>query len=355
MKLVFFIIASLFLVNCSDIQFQTTQFVSQHKSMFSDNLGYPKKGFSVFQENIFSSDQLDLVIVLDTNKNTKKLFENNIFGSNFLSYFEDYNWRLAYTDTSADKNLLKASEPKKDKKDKRACSGGGFISSLLGLVGGAYMTSDFIVGMSLKGLVECVKSVTSHSDTYLNNGKFLEFEHKYKRVKLENNYLTKNQINYQEIFNHTMTASHKRGASYDAPVFNEYKSRPLLVTLLSLIRNLEGNKFFRKESQIVYIVITPNDTTAEVNVDKFTQNLKPALQLKRFQFIPVTVPDSDSNFNACRDQIQEKGVAEAVPAVRLHKVSKNLNSNNISICSPNLAEELASQIKQHLYPESILK
>ena len=67
--------------------------------------------------DIFLSDKLDLVFVLDTNPGMKSFYQTNLFGSDFLNRFQKYDWKFAYTDMSVDIQLIQQFVQEEKEKD----------------------------------------------------------------------------------------------------------------------------------------------------------------------------------------------------------------------------------------------
>lgn len=295
----------------------------------------------------FTSNKLDLVIILDTGSNTESILSSNIFGEQFLDSLSEYDWRVAYTNTSVDKELFTdKGEARKTNSKTPDC---GFLASLFGLTVGVYTGSVLLASGGITGLGYCFSN--SQKVSTKNNGKFLEFEKEKRKMELEGNYLTKNIPNHQAIFNATM-ASRDYSWSYDAPVFKKEESSPVLAIATSLSQ-AHNNDFFRENSRVVYIVVTPQDSKSKIEVATFKQTVQKELKLKRFQLIPVVVPEA-SGVSSCAITLAEKKVTNPQPAVRLTKLAKGFDSKSLSICSSNLSEELLEQITEPLYPSDIL-
>ncbi len=319
-----------------------------------------REGVQYFTDNL-SSDKLDLVIVLDVQKGMEKFYNQNIFGSDFLDQFKDFDWRVAYTNTGISSDLILNDKDQKESKKSSGCK--KLLSKgLLSSVAGALLESPHFLFTGLNSFTQCVSNVRhkrkqKKSNFLQANGDFLKFEHKRKQIQLNGNYLTKEVENYNSIFNDTMFYNKKRNyrRGYEAPVIQGETSNPFLSILFSFSKKINeqsSNKFFRKDSRVVYIVVTPEDGKVDIKKEEFKKALEHSLKgQNRFQLIPVTL-QPESVF--CKVKFQEMGVKEPTPAVYLQKMAKSFDVQSLDICSPNLGEQLATEIKTNLHSTNIL-
>ena len=342
MRLIYFLIMALFLVHCAPVDYDNTFEGSE-----SFNVAASRNTDSVDDLNqTFYSDKLDLVIVLDTGSKTKPILGHNIFGADFMEQFQDYDWRLAWTNTSMDEEQL---EQLQKKSKGKKCRSGGLLTIGLGLL----TQNVLFASTGLNSVADCIGSLKTPNNEG-SNGKYLAFENKNKKIELAGNYLTKDTENYSSVFHQTMSAQGRRFfRSYDAPNFKEtYNSYPLVSTVWSFLVNEESD-FIREDSQVVYIIVSPVDSKGVVKAKDLRANLKKEIGIERFQMIPVTVPATDAKVDACSLELREQGVKFS-KGKNLDKLAKELGNQSLSICSDNLGEELAQEIKKYIYPEDIL-
>jgi len=323
-----------------------------------------REGVPVFSNNLLSH-KLDLVIVLDTQKKMTDFYKKNIFGSQFLTHFKDFDWQVAYTDTSVSEEFLKTleSDPaekndpaeKTDPAEKKDCKGlvsRSITSSALGYL----LSAPYILFEGLRAMSECASIVRQNRknrpDETLSesNGRFLSFEYKGKKQK--HKYLTKQLKDYQDIFNDTFVSKNKKtfSSSYDAPVLSGDQSHPLLAVLLSISKQVDSENpesFFRPDSRITYVVITPTDGKMQMDSDVFQTSLSHAFKgTNRFQMIPVIVPKQDT---FCALSFSKMGVQDVKSGINLKTISKGLGTESLNICTPDLGDHLATEIKKNLH------
>ena len=249
----FYCFSFLCLVSCQPVEMTSTdKYLPDDSSLFSN----PQDKF----KDVFVSDKLDLVFVLDTHPDMKKFYKKNLFGSNFLSRFQKYDWRFAYTDMSVDVDSFSKQKEKKDEEEEKSC---GFWSGLVMTAGGVAANAPLISALGLKSLFNCATQALDFSDDEettaksFANGAFLPLEYKGKKLTYNGlNYMPKSVANYNEIFNHTITLGNtKEDDDYEAPEIKDLESYPFLSTALSLANgnrpsntNSHDNKlsFFRE-------------------------------------------------------------------------------------------------------------
>ncbi len=346
------------LIGCHPIKYASSD--GEDSSIPVTNQDTFREGFKYFTDNL-SSDKLDLVIVLDVQEGMETFYKENIFDLNFLDHFKEFDWRVAYTNTSISNDFLKKFDNEEEVPDN--CKGlisGGFNS----FITGALLESPFLLLTGLNSFSKCVSVVRKKRKQkrfpIRADGDFLQFELDGKQVSLNGNYLTKGVEGYNNIFNDTMVFRKRSkwgwSKSYEAPVIQGNDSYPLLSVLLSFskkINALEGDKFFREDSRIVYVVITPEDGKIDITESGFKKSLKDFLSGKnRFQLIPVTI--KEQNFQICKIKFTEVGLEKIKPARILQNLAESLDVQPVDICSSDLGEDLAKEIKAHLHSTGVL-
>ena len=200
-------------------------------------------------EDLFLSDKLDLVFVTDSHPDMAIFYRKQLFGQGFLSRFEDYDWRFAYTNMSVDPDTTEKLTQEGDEEEGE-CQ---FFSSLLSTVFGVFAEGLRTTARGLKGLGQCVSSIwPDFSTEEFADGRFLPFEHEGKKWEPEGgNCLTKSVENYDRIFEDSFQLNNNKDnahSRYDAPELTEedQKSHPLQALLLSLV---EGSADIEKPKQ----------------------------------------------------------------------------------------------------------
>lgn len=325
--------------------------------------GFGRDGLEAFQDR-FLSNRLDLVIVMDSRPGMREILKTNLFGEAFLDQFSDYDWRLAHTGSSVNKALFS----KKESKDgDEGCSWlGGLSMGALGWV----TTSPILVAFGYNSISSCIFSDNDssedkpeNSDAPPVNGVFLPFERQNKKWRDGLISLSGDEPDYNRIFNDTMTLSDSKKPGffsfkrkkefYEAPIEQGGDSLPLLAIMLSLSKPSHQQHFFRDSSQIIYVAVAPADISRKFSGRALRKAVGQVFGRKdRFQLIPVSIPSGDL---PCQMRFQEAGVEGAAPALKLKKLARELGNKGVSICSPNLGEDLADEIKKYLRPPDLLQ
>ena len=383
-KLIFLLLFFLFLPFCQPMGYhslttgQSTGILSTAKN-YPRAQGLPSRVGEESFVNPFTSTQLDLVFVLDTSPNMESFYTENLFGVNFLDRFQDYDWKFAYTDMSV--SIDKRNPHKKQTVEDNSCSNAawsvGGIGTLLALIPIGGIAGPMLMASGISMGAKCGSKKEKIDENNLANGVFRPFEYKGKEFKSKGiHQLTKNVKNYNQIFDHSLRNGNKKNhsgdcffqrecdrysfsgkVSYDAPRTIYNIAYPLLSTLISLERGnqsivVEGNmeSFFRKDSVIVYVLVTVHDIddSIDLKVDKFRNSIKKALgHENRMKLIPVTL-SSESNY------ICNVSVDDFTAPSKLKRFAKQLGNTPIDICSQNLADELFLEIEKSLYKKNIL-
>ena len=356
-----FLLSSFCLISCQPIKY--TSILPDHDAGLIDSTANKdsfREGVQYFTNNL-SSNKLDLVLVLDTQKGMESFYKKNIFGSNFLDHFKEFDWRVAYTNTSITQSVFENPKDSENKKEQQpSCKGSEVVISFLT---GILLEAPVFLFTGISTLSKCISSIRNRKKQKHiipeANGDFLPFEHKNQRLQLTGNYLTREVEDYNRIFNDTMVfvgGNRNKYNYYDAPIIQGESSYPFLSILFSMANQINEqalNKFFREDSRIVYVVITPEDRKINMEEDHFEKALKNSFQGKnRFQLIPVTIKPKDTFF--CKVKFQAMGLKKAIPAVELQKISERLGTQSLDICSSNLGEELAEEIKTYLHSMDVL-
>ena len=338
LRILFFLTCLLFLSCCQPINF-----VSFHEETPSYPGDIPP-GLSIDEEqgegDFFVSDELDLVLMLDTQPGMDKFYENNIFGEEFLAGFKDYDWKMGYTNTSVDNELLEDDYSAYSRK-KEPCSSDDLQyatgMTLFGVL--RYLlfpqTIPLSIPMGIYSISSCLSS-PSFKETYPKvNGEFLSFE---LNGEMLGTRLTREDEDYQSIFQHTVTKN--TGTSYDAPINQDETSAPLYSLSLSLGR---GESFFRKNSQVVYIVVTPVDARQDISAEDMRDKFADLYgEENRLHIIPIIADGSDS---FCEMELRGLGVKNPQQGLRLKQIAQDMGMESLSFCSKNLGQELQAQIK----------
>ena len=301
----------------------------------------------------FTSDKLDLVFVLDTSPAMARFYNQNHLGASFLQKFKSYDWKFAYTDMSVDmEQLVENSEDE----GKESC---GFLKGAAMTVGGFFVGGPFLAGLGLDKMYDCVSSLKiRNKNTGFSNGDFLPFEYNGAKVQSETfHQLTPRVQNYNAIFDHSLKLGDAKKSSYSAPIQRNSQAYPLLSTTLSIAKNKASysdqtsspSSFFRKDSSIVYVLITVQDIQMSLSPELFSQSLEFVFGSKnRLRLIPITLGENSPVF--CDLKLQ-KGITDSQ---KLKKLSRSLGSHSLDICSSNLPEELFVEISKSLYPKDFL-
>ena len=309
-----------------------------------------------FKEH-FLSDKLDLVFILDTSPGMEVFYQNNPFGSGFLNQFQNYDWKLAYTDMSID--IKKISE-QKNSKDK-SCH---FFSGLAMAAGGIFIGpgAPLMAGFGFRELGKCglFSSKSKSGKTDYANGAFLPFEYNGKALETKNfHQITKKTANYNIVFDHSFSLNKSaKKPKYSAPILRQTKAYPFLSMFFAIARALtpagssEGEtplSFFREDSLIVYVLVSVQDIKIQVSPEQFTESLVSAFgDKKRFKFIPITLTENSSLF--CSLKLQES----STDSEKLLQLTQNLNYPSLDICSNKLGEKLFNEISKNLHSKKLL-
>ena len=339
--------------------------LSQNKAPEESQIGQPlltRSAQKEFKEH-FLSDKLDLVLILDTSPGMELFYQNNPFSADFLSQFQNYNWKLAYTDMSVDVQKM-ADEEDTEQKEEKTCN---FLAGLAMTAGGFLLGqgSPFLAGFGIEEMRKC-KLFNQDSDsgkTKYANGDFLPFEHEGEPVQKQAfHQITKNTLSYNTIFDHSLRQSNptkKKKPNYSAPILRQTKSYPFLSMTFSMTRALSApqsssnNKaspsFFREDSLIVYVLATTQDMKVSVSPKELSESIEVVFGSKqRFKLILISLTDSSPLF--CNLKLQET----STNSEKLRQLVEKLNYPSLDICSSQLGEKLFSEISKNLYSKQLL-
>ena len=312
----------------------------------------------------FQSDKLDLVFILDTGPGMKSFYQNNPFGSGFLNRFKNYDWKVAYTDMSVDVQAL----PKKKEQKETQGNEKGSCDFLFGVgmtAAGIVTDKSFIFSFGFARLLQCIALLDfgeENKQTNFANGVFLPFEHNGEKMELGHfHQLTASVENYDSIFDHSFRlGSASDGSSgYEAPEQKTTESYPFLAMVFSLVngrshfaqpsQNQKSLSFFRKDSLIVYVLVTIRDMQSGTSEEEFKKGVKTAFGSdKRVKLIPVILSSDSHMF--CKLKLQNTSSDSS----KLKKLASQLGNTPIDICSPNLADKLFNEISKSLYKKNLL-
>lgn len=358
----------LFVISCHPLEFKEID-ASEGTSLPSPRSpGYVLS--PPYQEDFpdtFTSSKLDLVFVLDTRFSMQRFYQTELFGSNFLNRFQEYDWRFAYTDMSVavDQYLKQIKNQREEEKEDESC---GFLSGLILTVVGASLRGEMMTISGLKSLGKCFSNVSTsfedigkESEKSFADGSFLPFEHRGQKEDLS--YLTQSVENYNEIFDHTVRLGNEKkwGNSYEAPVKKNLKAYPFLSMILSLGKGISSPKmdsknrqqthpFFRDDSIIVYVLVTTQDMQIKITSEQFKQTLKSSFgSEKRVKIIPVTL---SSNSPLHCQLLSQQDTSNDSSKIR--KMAVKLGNKPLDICSRDLSDKLFDEISKSLYSTELL-
>lgn len=306
----------------------------------------------------FKSHMLDVVIVANTSKEMNPILQK-IFDASFIHKFRNYDWKIAYTNTSVSTDFIGDTiEQEKDgsKRKRKLCDSekwlfrlfaigvGYYLKGPLTLAGGVLGTGSCAVNAGLAGINaigDAFKKYRKREEVSVN-GQLLSFEREGSELE---NYLTKNQEDYGSIFADTFKIGTASYNQFDAPQIQEGPFDPLAAALLSLLR---GKGLIRKGSQAIFIVIDPKDAKQAVSFSQVQKVFQQIHGENNFlQIIPVALT-RDSEMSCVR-KLESAGIDSPEVAVNLQQsVSEKVRP--LDICAPDLSHQLAEQIKQFVHP-----
>lgn len=304
----------------------------------------------------FRSDKLDLVFVVDSQSGMEKVFVKRIFGDDFLKRFSDYDWRLAYTNAGVNSSLF---EDKNTKKRKSNCNPGfGTFNAVLGLGTSSALFAYHAID-NFKGCFKRNQKMKGAS------GQNLKFKHQGKI--LDKNILQKSDSNYQEIFDNTFQdipvkkswshAQKGKGAfgklsksKYffgDKSTKQEGDSFPGYSLLLSVFDH--NTEFIRSDSQVVYVVITTQDSKISVTAEGLRDSFEKEYENgDRFRIISIVLKEKNSQ--ACETSLRQFEIPNIISARSLIGISEDMDATVIDICSQSIDEQLFHGIQKYLHP-----
>ncbi len=346
----------LFLPACQPLQYAV---LSSSEPGLEDSESFNSRSFQKEFRDIFLSEKLDMVFIMDTGHGMEAFYQKPILGPDFPNRLNIYDWKLGWTDMSVDMKKIGQQEVEGGGgKEEGGCNLlSGIILFPLGILAGAVN----MAGWGLDSLGDCVINLfegdESSKKSYAN-GDFLPFEYKGKKIKKQGGFaeLSPAVENYNSVFDHTFRL--KNFGSYDAPEQKALDSYPFMAVALSMIRghsppkesegSQPGKAFFREDSLIVYVLFTVRDMQYSIKPKDVEQNLKSFFgSEKRVKLILVTAEDNSSLL--CGLKFQNMSHRSS----KLKELSQHLGSKPLNICSPNLTEELFNEISKSLYPKDL--
>ena len=300
-----------------------------------------------FQERFISS-KLDMVFILDTYETRKPVYSKEFLKYDFLNFFYNYDWRLAWTDMSVNVQALQGETEKDQKSNKSKC---GFTTKLLMATSGIFFNSSSVAQNGLEGLFDCISNIDLKSNqkqkTSYANGSFLPFESDEKIY-----YLDKINPHSSVFLYHSLLLPNPTDKAYQAPILKENKSYPLLSMIFSLSKNFytkSSYRFFREDSLIVFVLFSLTDSKISISPEALQKSLHSTFgSHDRFKLILVTTTDEAHAF------CPFKHVMRNSTPKKLIKLVKNMNQPVLDICSDNLGEEIFKEASKGLSSQKIL-
>ena len=348
-QIIYLLILSFSLICCQGMHFTPLDQTQERESSLDDEDDFPSS---------FKSNMMDVVIVAHTSEEMNPILQE-IFDTSFIHQFRNYDWKVAYTNTSVGADFIGDSmeqEEKRNAKKKNLCSSekwalrilaigiGYYLQGPLTLTGGVLGTGSCAIKAGLVGIDAIGGAFQKYrkKEEVSVDGQLLSFERGGSELE---NYLTKNQEDYESILSDTFKIGTASYNQFDAPQIQEGSSDPLAAALLALLR---GKEFIRKGSQAYFVLITPKDAEQAVS---FSQIQKVFQQVhgedNDLQIIPVALT-RDSEMSCVR-KLESAGIDSPEVAVNLQE-SISERAQPIDICAPDLSNQLAKQIKQFVRP-----
>ena len=317
-----------------------------------------------FKEH-FLSDKLELVFVLDTGPGMEAFYHNNPFGAGFLSQFQNYDWKFAYTDMSMDmQKITNQAKNSSGEKKEKSCN---FLEGLTMTVGGLFIGQGvpLLSAFGIEELSKCKLSSENSDSSQIKyaNGDFLPLEYKGEIAQTQNfRQITKNTDNYNEIFDHSLRQSNpttEEEPNYSAPVLRQTESYPFLSTAFSIAKALNSpqsasdskspTSFFRKDSLVIYVLATTQDMKITIPPKQFMESIESAFNShQRFKLILITLTDDSPLF--CSLKLQKT----STDSIKLRQLAKKLHYPSLDICSNQLGEKLFKEISKNLSSANLL-
>ena len=281
----------------------------------------------------FTSDQLDMALILDSQKGMEKFYRRNVFGEGFLDKTGFDDWKIGHTAASVSPELKSDAESREKCGFREFSAGGGLTAA------GVYV-HPVMLPFGFFSLRRCLSSVSFRKGREAN-GDFLPFE---LRGKALSTALSPNDSEYQTIFHHTVTKGTDRPfvRDYDSPRKERKKavSSPLQAMFLSLAK---GEGFFRDDSYIAYISLSPVDADEKISGEDLKQAFEKLYgDSDRLIFIPAVIEEGDA---VCALKMKEMGVKNPHAAPKLSQLAKDLNMEPVNLCSPSLGQDVLSRLK----------
>ena len=332
LKAVNILILSLVLLACQGMEF------ASHVTNLDSPVVTGFDGTETFKQS-FTSDKLDLVFVLDTPAQSDSVI-SEIFTSEFVQELQDYNWKLAYTQTGLSEELVQSSKQEKE------CGFSDFVGGMLSGVAGVFIENPMLAINGASSMITCLPTSKQASV----DARFLPFE---KRGKKLSSFLTKDSPEALQTFDHTFKKGTIRGfRSFDAPVIQKEESYPVTASMLSLHKNKE---FFRQDSSVIYVILSFREAKEQARLqDLYNEfdNLFAEESKSRFHAIPINLQPETKE--TCQRHLINKGLKNGDITDSLQEIS-DYNVKGLDICSPNLKQDLLKQIGQFVHPSHLFE
>ena len=349
MRASFFILFA-FCLSCSEVELSELEVDDSFQTSKTSNLNLRSKKFMTrasleFKETYLSS-KLDMVFVLDTHTKAKPLYGKDFLGYDFLNYFYNYSWKIAWTDMSMDIQTLE----KETNEKKSRC---GFLGNLFLTTTGALRGSDKIASMGMEGLSYCFSNLKKQSKKKNNayaNGDFLPFEGIHKQFVL-----SKTTQHSSGILSQSLILPNPKDKAYKAPILKDNPSFPLLSFFSNLSKNLypqQGTRsFFREDSLVVVVLFSLTDSKLSLDAERLKKSFKQAFEPHgRFKLILVTLTEDSQVFCPLMNNLD----SDSTPKNLIQLVKKS-GGSVLDICSKQLGAELSHEILKGLDTQKILE
>lgn len=339
MKGFFLLALPLFFAACQPIHFASDERGGEEDSKsdsISEDLPWKQAGPI---EGAFVSNKLDLGFILDVQPGMDKFYETPLLNEEFLDGLDGYDVRMTYTNTAVDKKLLEENSG-----NDRECGMANVARGTGFTIAGAAL-HPILWTFAADSMFPCISATWNMLDKTFDpkeNGAFLPFELSGEKLSSQ---LSSGDENYRAIFQHTFTKN-TAGLldAYDAPQSHNRDSYPLYAMLLSLARGS-----FREDSQVIFVVVTPQDATKDVSAQTIRRNFAQAHKREdRLHLIPIINSEGDS---LCNLKMKNLGVKSPQPGSRLSQIASDMGMQSFSLCSLNLSQELSQEIRTLLTSE----
>ena len=343
MKAYFFILFA-FCISCSEIELSnlkrdySLQTSEANLNLRSKKLLLDRASQREFKES-YLSNKLDMVFLLDTNTKAKPLYNKDFLGYDFLNYFYNYSWKLAWTDMSMDIQALE----KESKEKKTRC---GFLGNLFLTIAGTLRGADKVAELGMEGLSHCfskLDTLSKKKNYSYTNGDFLAFEGDHEQFVL-----SKNTQHSPVILSQSLTLPNPKNKAYKAPILKENPSFPLLSFFSNLSKNLypqQGtHSFFREDSLVVVVLFSLTESQLSLDTKRMKKSFEQAFEPHdRFKLILVTLTEDSHVFCPMMNNLE----SDSIPKNLIHLIEES-GGTVLDICSKTLGAKLSHEILKGL-------